>query len=97
MGDVILFSHLNTVLSAVKCCLQRRVEDKFLFKAHVVVESLFLFLHQHFESERYVLGNAYQPCTLHTMDHIWNQIINTTMVYNDDEFYLFPEQHEAPL
>jgi hypothetical protein len=31
------------------------------------------------------------------MDHIWNQIINTTMVYNDDEFLSFSEQRKAPL
>ena len=88
LGDILIFSHLFTVISAVKCKLRKGKRGPILtyFKAHILRETFQILLHQHLQSERYLFRDTYRPRTLHSKDHMWNKIINTTLIYNDDEF-----------
>jgi hypothetical protein len=83
----LIFSHFKTSLQVAKFKRNRRdSQQRTIVKAHLLMDCFKLFLFDHVDVSRYVYRITYRPRSVHLSDHIWNDIVNTTTIYNDDEF-----------
>ncbi len=55
-------------------------------KAHIICKLSQIMCYYHIESERCCFRDVYHPRTLHKKDHIWNDLLNKDIIYNNDEF-----------
>jgi hypothetical protein len=87
LSNSIIIAHLSTLVSVLKVKLDRSSPDKLLaLKANLICQVAWILCYCHVERSRYSFRQHYRPRTLHRLDHIWNDIVNTQLIYNNEEF-----------
>ncbi len=90
LSNSIIIAHLSTLVSVLKVKLDRSSPVKLLaLKANLICQVAWILCYCHVERSRYSFRQHYRPQTLHRLDHIWNDIVNTQLIYNNKEFLRF--------
>ncbi len=87
MASTVIMAHLSTLMSVLKVKLDGDSPEKHLaLKANLICQVVQIWCYCHVEDSRYSFRQQYRPQTLHRQDHVWNDIVNTHCIYNNEEF-----------
>ncbi len=87
MASTVIMAHLSTLMSVLKVKLDGDSPEKHLaLKANLICQVVQIWCYCHVEDSRYSFRQQYRPRTLHRQDHVWNDIVNTHCIYNNEEF-----------
>jgi hypothetical protein len=64
-----------------------RPEKLVALKANMVCQIARILCYCYVEDICYSFCQQYHPQTLHRLDHVWNDIVNTQSIYDNEEFF----------
>jgi hypothetical protein len=87
MASTVIMAHLSMLMSVLKVKLDGDSPETHLaLKANLICQVVQIWCYCHVEDSCYSFHQQYHPRTLHRQDHVWNDIVNTHCIYNNEEF-----------